>query len=612
MVETWRIRTSDEIKKKLKRHLKKLKEKAAKSGEDQAEMEENISNAINQPLSPSDRITSWGTIRTQHRIRSFSTSFQTKPAQVSVLLGLTNNSVHVQTIALPDSDPKAPFEPQEQYQLELQGHRSEIRSVSLSSDDRLLASFGPGLVKIWDIETLQCIRTLECGHALCGSFLPGDRYVAVGTKAGNLQLFDLGSSTMVQDVKAHNGSIWSLDIRPDENGLVTGGGDKNVMFWDFKELNLENIGRHLQVEHVKTLQMTDDVLCVRYSPNQNLLAVALLDATVKVFYTDSLKLFLSLYGHKLPVMSMDISSDNSLILTGSADKNIKIWGLDFGDCHKSLFAHDEAVVGVRFQPKTHYFFSCGKDHQVRYWDGDRFESIMKLSGHLGEVWGLEISKKGRFVVSASGDRSIRIWVRTDEPLFLEEEREKEMEETYEQELVGNENDGDEDEEGVDRAGKATMESLKAGERIIEAVELCQREWERKAEYDQLVARGQNPPPPMVEPLLNALQVNGEQYLLDTIAKVKSAELEDALLVLPLSHVVHIFKCIQIWCKRRVQIPLICRITTFLTQTHHRQLVSNQLLKPVIDNVKEGLRQNLKQQKVITNLYNIKTLLIILL
>lgn len=54
---------------------------------------------------------------------------------------------------------------------------------------------------------------------------------------------------------------------------------------------------------------------------------------------DSLKFFLSLYGHKLPVLCMDISSDGDLIVSGSADKNLKIWGLDFGDCHKSIFAH---------------------------------------------------------------------------------------------------------------------------------------------------------------------------------------------------------------------------------------------------------------------------------
>lgn len=55
----------------------------------------------------------------------------------------------------------------------------------------------------------------------------------------------------------------------------------------------------LSLVHTRTLKMTDDVLSVRYSPNGKLLAVSLLDSTVKVFYQDSLKFFLSLYGHKV-------------------------------------------------------------------------------------------------------------------------------------------------------------------------------------------------------------------------------------------------------------------------------------------------------------------------
>ena len=59
-----------------------------------------------------------------------------------------------------------------------------------------------------------------------------------------------------------------------------------------------------------------------------------------------LQFFLSLYGHKLPVLCMDISSDSTLIVTGSADRNVKLWGLDFGDCHKSIFAHDDRYVSI--------------------------------------------------------------------------------------------------------------------------------------------------------------------------------------------------------------------------------------------------------------------------
>lgn len=150
----------------------------------------------------------------------------------------------------------------------------------------------------------------------------------------------------------------------------------------------------LAVEHARTLKMSDDVLCVRYSkhrdPAKLLVCVALLDSTVKVFFDDSLRFFLSLYGHKLPVMAMDISDDNALLVrpalaraalvthphvtllrslsaqvTASADKNVKLWGLDFGDCHRSLFAHADSVMAARFVKDSHLFFTAGKDGTVK-------------------------------------------------------------------------------------------------------------------------------------------------------------------------------------------------------------------------------------------------------
>lgn len=75
----------------------------------------------------------------------------------------------------------------------------------------------------------------------------------------------------------------------------------------------------------------------------------------QVHFVDTFKFFLSLYGHKLPVLCMDISSDGDLIVTGSADKNLKIWGLDFGDCHKSIFAHDDRCC-IIFRDSYFSFF----------------------------------------------------------------------------------------------------------------------------------------------------------------------------------------------------------------------------------------------------------------
>lgn len=45
--------------------------------------------------------------------------------------------------------------------------------------------------------------------------------------------------------------------------------------------------------------MSEDVMTICCSPKAKYLAVALLDSTVKIFYLDSLKFYLSLYGHKV-------------------------------------------------------------------------------------------------------------------------------------------------------------------------------------------------------------------------------------------------------------------------------------------------------------------------
>ena len=161
---------------------------------------------------------------------------------------------------------------------------------------------------------------------------------------------------------------------------MSGSADKEVKFWTFTMAQQTHKNTNTTIQTIdfqlsRQLQMTHDVLCVKYSNTTNndklLLAVGLLDNTVKVFFDDSLKFFLSLYGHKAPVMCIDISYDNTILVSGSADKTIKIWGLDFGDCHRSIIAHEDSVTVVKFQPKTHYMFSGSKDGVLKYWDTDR-------------------------------------------------------------------------------------------------------------------------------------------------------------------------------------------------------------------------------------------------
>ena len=85
------------------------------------------------------------------------------------------------------------------------------------------------------MKTTACIRTMDCGYAICSTFLPGDRQVAVGTKNGEILIYDIASSTLIETVKAHNGAVWSMHVRADGEALVSGSADKDVKFWEFEQ-----------------------------------------------------------------------------------------------------------------------------------------------------------------------------------------------------------------------------------------------------------------------------------------------------------------------------------------------------------------------------------------
>jgi U3 small nucleolar RNA-associated protein 12 len=374
-----------------KRLKKRLREKAAKKGTSDPEPEkEDPEEDITETISASDEFTLLQTLRLKQKISSFSfsPSEPRKGTLGSIGLQLHNNSLEVHEIQ-EDSSSRV-------NSIELSGHRSDVRVAALSTDSTTLMTASHNAVKIWNPRSGVCLKTIDSGYGLSGIIVPGNRQAILGTKVGGIEIFDIAGADRTQVLEAHGGSVWSLAPLPDGSGFVSGSADKNVKFWDYELVqgNDQAGGKQLNIRNTRTLQMADDVLCVRISPDGRYIAVALLDSTIKIFFTDTLKFFVSLYGHKLPVLSMDISSYGALLASGSADKNVKIWGMDFGDCRKSLFAHGDSVMAVQFVPKTHYMFSAGKDGTVKYWDADKFELLLTLEGHHAAVWCLAVRPHG--------------------------------------------------------------------------------------------------------------------------------------------------------------------------------------------------------------------------
>uniref|UniRef100_A0A0E0CVA4 Small-subunit processome Utp12 domain-containing protein n=1 Tax=Oryza meridionalis TaxID=40149 RepID=A0A0E0CVA4_9ORYZ len=604
-VDIYRVLDETEAARKAKRRMHRKKEKAlAKS------MAAEGNGTVIDPLSAQDLQNPTPVVtdifKLLHVLRvnkkmcsvAFSPNNPPKGCLATLSLSLNNNMLETYSV---DNENVSKM-----YSIEMHGHRSDIRSLALNSEDNLLMSTSHNAVKIWNPSTGDCLRTIDSDYGLCSAFVPGNRYALVGTKSGTLEIIDINSGSSIEVIEAHAGSIRSIVLIPNEDGtagargFVTGSADHDVKFWEYQLMQKSDTdSKQLSVTNVKTLKMNDDVLAVTISPTGNHIAVALLDGAVKVFIMDSLKFALTLYGHKLPVLCMDISSDGALIVTGSADKNLKIWGMDFGDCHKSIFAHTDSVMDVKFVSKTHYMFSVGKDCTVKYWDADKFELLLTLEGHHAEVWCLAISSRGDFIVTGSHDRSIRRWDRTEEQLFIEEEQEKRLEETFEADLDSamdhryGQKDGAPDEGSVGVPGRKTKETVTAADAIIDALDTAEEEVKRLDQHREGQNNGNGT---TFQPNVIMQGQSPSDYVLNVVSNVRPNDLEQALLSLPFSDALKIMSYLKEWSMVPLKVELVCRVCLVLLQTHHSQLTTTPSARSILTELKGILYSRVKECK----------------
>eukprot|EP00178_Gracilaria_changii_P003713 TRINITY_DN155_c0_g1_i2.p1 TRINITY_DN155_c0_g1~~TRINITY_DN155_c0_g1_i2.p1 ORF type:complete len:1005 (+),score=172.31 TRINITY_DN155_c0_g1_i2:4841-7855(+) len=486
--------------------------------------------------------------------------------------------------------------------LDLEGHRSDVRSISLAPDDNTLLSASDGSLKLWNVATQKCIRSMKfADYGLCTQFLGADGRVAVvGTKNGGLHVYNLGSGALIAEQKnAHKREIWSMCLDNkiyEADMLLTGGSDKRVCMWDFEDILLNKKG---DLKQKQVLEMPDEVLCVKvaFSRERPVLIVSLMDSTVRAFFMDTFEPYLSFYGHRLPVMSFDISSDGLILATGSADKTIKLWGMDFGDCRRSLRAHSESVLSVMFQPNTHYLFSGSRDGTLKYWDADKFEFVCEIEGQRGEVWTLTTSNDGEIIASASHDKLLRVWKRTDEPIFLEEERDKRMDEIFESALIEEDvKEASKNKKGdtgfmkdlskgeSSAAGKRSLDTVKGGERLLEALKYCAEEEER------LATASDEAPNPMM------LGLSPEAYILRTLEHIKTADLDEALHILPLSAAIELLgyccKLLDPKCKSALlSAEMLIRACLYMIKLHHSQITAGAASRKLVSDLQQRMKRH---------------------
>lgn len=198
-------------------------------------------------------------------------------------------------------------------------------------------------------------------------------------------------------------------------------------------------------------------------------------------------------------------------------------------------------------------------------------------------------------------------------VFLEEEKERAMEEMFDKvdnkgdeegteriirrrrDEEAQEEDDEENEPQSEAAVKRSVLSVAAGDRIMEALEKADQEKKEAAIFRKSQElKGAGAKKRMPNPLL--LGMEPPQYILWVLRSVKSAEIEQSLLVLPLNHMERLLFYLIVLLRNGQGVELCSRAAIFLVKTHQNQLIGHEKMSVPLRELRRLLKLRLAQAR----------------
>lgn len=221
----------------------------------------------------------------------------------------------------------------------------------------------------------------------------------------NEQVSSLTETNSYEDIpvlytlEQHQDYVYDFAITPDNQTLVSVGGDKAIRIWDLKTGQLKNT----LTGHSR------EIYTVALSPDGKSIYTGSNDNTIRVWNLETGEMENILNGHKSDVFSIAITQDGKTLVSGSNDSTIKIWDLETEEVKNTLEGHESFVYSVAISPDGKNIVSGSNDNTIKIWNLPTGELKRTLTGHQDWIKAVAISPDGKNIVSGSIDGTIKIW-----------------------------------------------------------------------------------------------------------------------------------------------------------------------------------------------------------
>lgn len=333
------------------------------------------------------------------------------------------------------------------------GHTNWVLTLGFSTDGRQLVSGGEDrTVRVWTLSQESSESETTFFNAYCDAVYrgymnrpfaiacsPDGKHLASGWEDGMIRIWDIPTGNCLKTLRGHTGWIRSLAFSADGHYLASAGVDCTIRSWNTSnwlctrelvgDVSFESVafapdGSKLAGSSEHVIQMwflavreeartfeghADLIRHIEFDSTGETLVSCSDDGTIRLWDVMTGKCRETLREHANHISSFTLNADWSLLATGSEDRTVKIWDVSNRICVKTLHGHDSEVWAVSLTPDGALLASGGQDLTVRLWDVNVGQCRWIARGHQDIVWKTAITPNGKILASASYDETIKYW-----------------------------------------------------------------------------------------------------------------------------------------------------------------------------------------------------------
>ncbi len=261
---------------------------------------------------------------------------------------------------------------------------------------RILVSCGQdGLVKVWDIDSGDCLHTMTEHRGMCWALAmhpAGDRF-ATSSFDHTVKIWDIATGTCLHTLRGHTAEVCGVHFSPDGQLVASASSDRTLRLWDIAT------GQCLTV----LTGHTDSVWGVafikgttpdgQWLPGQALVSIAM-DQAIRFWDVSR------------PIPPAPTATNLSTSLPTAPPPSPS--HSPTGHCLKTIQGGSAGLRSIACHPHRYLIASGGLSGSIRLWN-EAGECVQTFTNYEGSIWKVAFHPRGDLLASASLSGEVRIW-----------------------------------------------------------------------------------------------------------------------------------------------------------------------------------------------------------